>query len=897
MALHPDFPDSPHTNLDPDTRWFPADEALRESSYEKLLPPLVHQLRRKVKAWREDNYKEASNTSISLLNFAKADGMMERFEYYFAQREAVETVVYLYDAVKVKDKYDLLRYDSSEAVSAGMFDESWKRFVIKMATGSGKTKVLSLILTWCYFHKLYEPDSELARNFLVIAPNIIVLDRLRRDFDGLRIFFEDPVLPDNGFDGRNWRDDFQLTLHIQDEVNITRKTGNIFLTNIHRVYSSNDIAPSADDEDTMDYFLGARPTGATTDSKVDLGDIVRDIDELVVLNDEAHHIHDPRMAWFKSIEDIHNRLKHKDKFLSLQVDVTATPKHNNGAIFVQTVCDYPLVEAISQNVVKHPVLPDEASRAKLSERQSSKYTEKYADYLNLGIEEWRKAYGEHEKLNKKAILFVMTDDTKNCDDVAEYLENTYPELKDAVLLIHTKNNGEISESVSGKKEDELKELRKQANTIDGWDSRYKAIVSVMMLKEGWDVRNVTTIVGLRPYSAKSNILPEQTLGRGLRKMYPGNDAKEYVSVVGTDAFMDFVESIQSEGVELERKAMGEGTGPKTPIIVEVDNENTDKDIEKLDIEIPVLTPRIYREYKNLDSLDVGRFGHQKVAYLEFSEEQQREIVFRDITTGQISHTTMLDSSGVTDYRSVIGYFTQVIMKDLRLISGYDVLYGKVKTFIRDELFDKPVDLDSLNTLRNLSELQVNKTLVETFKKQINALTVKDKGNAEIRDYIKLRKTRPFVAKEQEYIIPKKSVFNKMIGDSHLELEFSAFLEKCDDIISYVKNYFAVNFRIDYANADGNISNYYPDFIVRVSEKEIYIVETKGLEDLDEPLKMERLKQWCGDINNAQANIRYDFVYVDEESFKKYNPKTFKSLVDSFREYKESTSTPAGHLDY
>ena len=895
MALHPDFPDSPHTILDPDIRWFPADEALRESSYEKLMPPLVHQLRKKVKDWRDSGYEGATDTSISLLNFwfgtehlmPKADGTMADFQYYFAQQEAVETVVYLYDAVKVKDKYDLLRYDSSGAVSAGMFDEEWKRFVIKMATGSGKTKVLSLILTWCYFHKLYETDSELARNFLVITPNIIVLDRIRADFDGLRIFFEDPVLPDNGFDGCNWRDDFQLTLHIQDEVNITRKTGNLFLTNIHRVYSSNDIVPSADDEDTMDYFLGKRPTGATTDSKVDLGDIVRDIDELVILNDEAHHIHDPRMAWFKSIEDIHNRLKHKDKFLSLQVDVTATPRHNNGGIFVQTVCDYPLVEAISQNVVKHPVLPDEASRAKLSERQSSKFTEKYADYLNLGIEEWRKAYAEHEKLNKKAILFVMTDDTKNCDDVAEYLKTTYPELndKDAVLVIHTKNNGEISESVSGKKEDELKKLRKQANEIDEWDSPYKAIVSVMMLKEGWDVRNVTTIVGLRAYSAKSNILPEQTLGRGLRRMYPDNDVPEYVSVVGTDAFMTFVESIQSEGVELERKAMGEGTGPKTPIIIEVDNENTDKDIEKLDIEIPVLTPRIYREYKNLDGLDVRRFGHQKVAYLEFSEEQQREIVFRDITTGRISHTTMLDSSGVTDYRSVVGYFTQNIMKDLRLISGYDVLYGKVKSFIRDELFDRPVDIDCLNTLRNLSELQANKTLVETFKKQINDLTVQDKGDAEIRDYIKIRKTRPFVAKEQEYIIPKKNVFNKMIGDSRLELEFAAFLEKCDDIISYTKNYFAVGFKIDYVNAAGNISNYYPDFIVRKSEKETFIIETKGLEDLDVPLKMERLKQWCIDINKAQSNIIYDYIYIDEDSFEKYQPGSFVELTINFMGYK------------
>ena len=129
------------------------------------------------------------------------------------------------------------------------------------------------------------------------------------------------------------------------------------------------------------------------------------------------------------------------------------------------------------------MLPDSASRAKLSERQSSKYTEKYADYLNLGIEEWRKAYGEHEKLDKKAILFVMTDDTKNCDDVAEYLETTCPDLKDAVLVIYTKNNGEISEVKSGKKKQELEKLRKQSNDIDNWDSPYQAIVSVMMLKE------------------------------------------------------------------------------------------------------------------------------------------------------------------------------------------------------------------------------------------------------------------------------------------------------------------------------------------------------------------------------------------------------------------------------
>ncbi len=611
--------------------------------------------------------------------------------------------------------------------------------------------------------------------------------------------------------------------------------------------------------------------------------IVRDIDELIVLNDEAHHIHDPDMAWFKSIEDIHNRLKQKGAALALQVDVTATPKHNNGAIFVQTVADYPLVEAIKQNVVKHPVLPDAPSRAKLVERQSAKYTEKYADYIHLGVIEWRKSYTEHEKLGKKAILFVMTADTRNCDEVAEYLEGHYPDLKDAVLVIHTKSNGEISESTSGKSKEELDKLREQANAIDSLDSPYKAIISVMVLKEDWDVRNVTTIVGLRAYSAKSNILPEQTLGRGLRKMYP--DVEEYVSVVGTNAFMDFVESIQAEGVVLERKPMGEGTQPKTPLVVEIDKENEKKDIDALDIEIPVLTPRIYREYKNLAALDVGALGNQRVAYRQFSEEEQREIVFKDSITGVVNHSIVLDTGGVADYSSVIGFFAQTVMKDLRLVSGYDVLYGKVKTFVQEQLFDRPVDLDTPNTLRNLSELAATKTLIETFKKAINALTVQDKGDAEIRDTIKLRQTRPFVAKDQGYLIPKKSVFNRIIGDSPLELRFARFLEDCDDVVSYAKNYLAVHFKLDYVKADGDISNYYPDFLVKLSDKRIVIAETKGQEDLDVPLKMRRLRQWCEDINRVQADVEYDFVYVDEASFEKYKPKTFRELTGGFREYK------------
>ncbi|MEK7208076.1 MAG: DEAD/DEAH box helicase family protein [Patescibacteria group bacterium] len=887
MALHKDFSKDPYAILDPHTRWFPADEDLREQGYEKLLPPFVPMLREEVKKWRDSNYAGASPTSAALLNWwfktehtiFDAQGVAMPFRYYFAQREAVETIIWLVDVAGVESKYDLIKYDKIGRVSMDMFrGEDWLRFVVKMATGSGKTKVLSLLLAWAYFHKLYEKDSRLARNFLLITPNIIVLDRIKADFAGLKIFYEDPVLPDSGYEGQNWRDDFQVTLHLQDEVRTVSVTGNIFLTNIHRVFEGDVKEPSFTDENTADYFLGNKPVTKTNESRVDLGEIVRDIDELVVLNDEAHHIHDDKLAWFRSIQDIHNRLLQKGTRLALQIDVTATPKHYNGAIFVQTVSDYPLVEAIHQRVVKNPVLPDEASRAKLKERQSALFTEKYEDFIRLGVEEWRKAYRTLEPTGKKAILFVMTDDTTNCDDVAKYLEDSYSDLKGSVFTIHTNKSGDISENVKGKDEGELRKLRDQANAIDSAESRFKAIVSVLMLKEGWDVRNVTTIVGLRAYSAKSNILPEQTLGRGLRRMFFGrDDVEEYVSVIGTPAFMEFVESIKAEGVELEKRSMGTGERPITPIVIEVDRQNAKKDISSLDIELPILTPRIQREYKNLGELNIAELSHTKRTLKEFSDKEKKEIVFKTVVEDKEHHRTVLETTIEPNYQSVLGWFAQRIMKELRLFGCYDILFSKLKEFVREHLFEHSVNLEDLNTLQNLSETEAVKTIVETFKKAINDLTIRDVGDTEVKNYIKVSDSRPFVVNDRSYLLPKKSVFNKIVGDGGFELKFAEFLEKCDDILSFAKNYYAVRFKLDYRNAEGSIAYYYPDFFVKVDNRTVYIIETKGREDTDDPLKIARLKQWCSDANERQKKVAYKMLYVKQEEWEKYTPKGFSEL--------------------
>ncbi|MCO6442315.1 MAG: DEAD/DEAH box helicase family protein [Nitrococcus mobilis] len=853
MALHPDFPKSPYAIPRPDQRWFPAAEDLRTTAYEKLLPPLVANIRQEIGGWRERGYPDATATSRALLQWwfrtdhmiETADGRLSRFQYYFAQREAVETVIWLYDVRRARDKFDLMRFDASGAVSAGMFPEDWPRYVGKMATGSGKTKVLSLLIAWSYFHRLYEADSALARNMLVIAPNIIVLDRLRADFDGLKIFFNDPVLPDNGFAGRNWRDDFQITLHIQDDVRIVWPIGNLFLTNIHRVYLGDLREPSLDDDDLSDYFLapfGPKPAGKTTDSQTDLGEIVREIDELAVFNDEAHHVHDERMAWFKSIQDIHHRMLQKDTRLALQIDVTATPKHNNGAIFVQTVSDYPLVEAIHQNVVKHPTLPDAASIARLNEQPSAIFEERYADYLRLGVEEWRKSAAEHEALGKKA-------------------------------------------------RDELEKLRRASNEIDGWESPYKAIVSVLMLKEGWDVRNVTTIVGLRAYNAPSNILPEQTLGRGLRRMYFGSDTAEHVSIMGIRAFMEFVESIKTEGVEFERKPMGQDAARQQSLVVEVDEGNPDKDLDALDIAIPRLSRRFNREYKDLAALDPAGFTHTPIPLKPFTPEETREIVFKTMLDGEVHHTVELDDFGSVDHRPVVGFFARQILKELRLVGGYDLLYPQVRALLRDRLFENaPVDLDDPMVLRNLAEPDAGKIVFDRFKAAINALTVRDSGSSRIENYIRLRHTRPFRTENREYLPAKRSVFNMMVPEptgGGFELKFARFLDDAPDVASFAKNYLAVGFKIDYVKAEGDLSSYVPDFLVKTPDGTVWIVETKGRAEIDLPQKMTRLRQWCTDAteaSQAEGGPAYRFVYVDQGGFERHPPTSFAALVAGFTEY-------------
>lgn len=198
-------------------------------------------------------------------------------------------------------------------------------------------------------------------------------------------------------------------------------------------------------------------------------------------------------------------------------------------------------------------------------------------------------------------------------------------------------------------------------------------------------------------------------------------------------------------------------------------------------------------------------------------------------------------------------------------------------------------------MRNLSEGEATTQTLENFKRGIHALTIEDSGSATVVDSIKLRDTRSFPINDQEYYIPKKSMFNRIVGDSHLELRFAAYWDDRKDVVSFAKQYQQINFKLDYVDADGHIRDYYPDFIVKIADDTAYVFETKGLGDVDVPLKMTRLKAWCEDINQQKKQYIY-FVYVTQaefdsmlDSYTKFYPtnadKIFKVLAAVITEYK------------
>ena len=260
----------------------------------------------------------------------------------------------------------------------------------------------------------------------------------------------------------------------------------------------------------MTAVLGPKPPAEQVEAEDFAERIAARDGHCLVINDEAHHTHDEDSEWNARHPPPARDARRRARVM--QLDFTATPRYSKGGLFTWTVYDYPLKQAIIDDIVKRPM---KGSRRASQEQPSDIASVRYQAYLTAGVERWREYREQLAPLGKKPLLFVMmnsTDRGRRRGRLPARRSTRTSSAATELLIIHTDNSGEVSKK-------DLDAARELAREVDEATSPVNAIVSVLMLREGWDVQNVTVIVGLRPYTSKANILPEQTIGRGLRLMF------------------------------------------------------------------------------------------------------------------------------------------------------------------------------------------------------------------------------------------------------------------------------------------------------------------------------------------------------------------------------------------
>ena len=822
--------------------------------------PLVPGIREKIKAWREGGYNGISDTTRFLLNYwFYTDHRLpngRKFAYHYFQREAVETLVYLYEVAKVRRHKNLVESFATRSDLRLLQYDDFARYCVKMATGSGKTKVMSLAVAWQFFNAVAEARDDFAKTFLLIAPNVIVFERLRTDFEGGRVFRSDPIVPP---ELEIFWQDFQC--YMRGEPERASSLGALYLTNVQQFYERR--SNGSDEPEEITAVLGRKPPSQN--------ESIEDFEEritsrggpVVVLNDEAHHTHDEESEWNKVIRELHSIVPGG---VAAQLDFTATPRHSKGQLFSWTVYDYPLKQAIIDNVVKRPL---KGIAKGIIEQRSDVASTRYQAYLAAGVERWKEYREQLRPVGKRPVLFVMMNDTNDADDVGDWLQKKYPSefSGEKLLIIHTDKSGEVSKK-------DLDKARKISREIDDEKSPINCIVSVLMLREGWDVQSVTVIVGLRPYTSKANILPEQTVGRGLRLMFRGATGYiERMDVIGNKSFIEFVEQLErEEDIQLETFKIGDS--------VHIVTIAPDPQKMEMDITIPVLSPILIRKKslaEEIAELDVNALD---CPVLPRKQDDAAAKTFRyegyDLITLQKLVEREYSIPEPQTAEEVIGYYARRIAQDVKLPSQFSALAPKVREFLETKAFGRRVTLSDPVMIKAISSNVAQYVTVKTFVDALRKLVVSELEPQLLHAGRPLSETQPFPW-SRPTITADKTVFNLVPCHNEFEKEFAQFLQKAEDVNSFAKLPEQFGFAIEYMDSAVNLRYYEPDFVVLPKDGIHYIAETKGLEDVNVANKDRAAHLWCENAARL-TGTPWAYLKVLQVAYKRLQPTRFEDLL-------------------
>jgi len=862
---------------------------------------LVPRIRPIVDAWRMGDpskgiepYAGASDVTQRLFEYwfnedHEVFGFQVPFRYYFCQREAIETLVWLVEIAGVRDAQELInsyaevyrkdlytdnivfqttmdgrrqiRRYVPELEGEGVQDlppEDLRRFAFKMATGSGKTWVIAMAVVWSYFHKKRVAGSNLSTNFLIVAPNVIVYQRLERDFASNQIFHNLPLVPPE------W-EPFELKTIVRGTSTEPEASGNLFLTNIHQLYESRDQEWTP--QNAVEALLGKKPAKDLANGQRSMLERIKSLKDIVVLNDEAHHVHDEDLAWSQSLLAIHRAIP---TGLGLWLDFSATPKDQNGMYFPWTVCDYPLAQAVEDRIVKAPLIVTKEDDPKQPKEDPEHITkenvaEKYGYWLRAAVQRWKEHWSVYKKLNTKPVLFIMAEKNVYADALGQYLwkSKEFGLKESEVLVIHTDAAGEVTKQ-------DLDKAREAARDID--ENNIKAIVSVMMLREGWDVRNVTVVLGLRPFTAKAEILPEQVIGRGLRLM---------TEVLGTRNLLQVLRTqLEAEGVGVTTTKVN----PPMPVIIEPVQERM-----AYDIGIPITKPRLVHDIRKLSDMDVTSLD-PIFEQEDLSEVYRVKLKLEFVTTETEVHQAEIGVGDLPTQQELLGSVTNKVIDRAKLPNRFAELYPLIRDYVTTRCFGQMVDLESDTVRSHLSRLEIQEGIAKYLARKIGELTIDRRAiEFEQADY-KLSQTKPFSWRRNlPPLVAKKTVFNYVATYNDFERSFAEFLDskKASDVLRFAalgtteQGESGSQFRVEYLKPSGAIGFYHPDWVVvqKSEDGEVnWIVETKGRVWEGTSAKDDAIQEWCDRISEA-TSAPWRYIRVNQTNFELLKPAMLSDLTE------------------
>lgn len=836
----------------------------------------VNKIRKRVAEWKNNGYPGASRITLDLL---KQWSNTERDrKLFFCQLEAVETIIWLTEAPASERQGLIIQDDApNDPVSIEKGYKALRRYCCKMATGSGKTVVMAMIIAWSVLNKAYnKQDRRFSDSVLVVCPNLTVRERLA-------------VLdPSNE---NNYYKKFNL---VPASLMPSMSKGKIMVTNWHLFHPEDD-----------ESKRGVVKRGPETDSafcKRTLRDL-KSKSNILVINDEAHHAYRPAQkveseqtklevgeeqeddyeeatVWINGLDRINNAIG-----INFCLDMSATPYHlqgsghEEGSPFPWIVSDFGLVDAIECGIVKIPRVPVDTNSGRpipeyfelwkwimeklpWSERKTSRrgpkpeavYGGAHGALVTLASE-WKKTFDAWQKGGSTIppVMIVVCDNTNLSELLAEKISSgrILPDLKnedgkEVTLRIDSKLIKDAESRIDETKKDQAAKLREKVSTVgkEGEPGeQIRCVVSVGMLTEGWDAQNVTQILGLRAFS--SQLLCEQVVGRGLRRTnYDDFTVPEYVDVYGIP--FEVIPVAKSDPSEKRQTRLG------TKVMALPERKNFEIRFPRVEGYIFDVRHKIICDVKSVPKLKISPV------------RDPTEVVVKDAVGYKLGRPDRL-GPGTEVYHNRDEFYKNHRLQTTIFEIASDIT-DRLKPEARQVLFPQV-----LKIVQDYVEKGVTVPNSSVKKEEIALQNYRDQIISRLSEAIRpdteageppllpvIERYRTYGSSSEvsfrtfkECYGTKKSHVSHVVADSNWEHSVMFQLEKMDEVKAYVKNDH-LNFEIPYEFGTEK-HNYIPDYLIHLEKKDgsilNVILEVKGYEDEKARAKKNAMQRWIDAVNH------------------------------------------------